>query len=109
EEELSWNSSDDEDVDEQTKGSEKSKRDKTHESDNVADDQDEAKKVNDDDDDEEEITKIGEQDVTESDEGDDEATESDRESLESLFTTGSTIVTPIPSPQSTMTPSINST
>nr|GFD42040.1 hypothetical protein [Tanacetum cinerariifolium] len=36
-------------------------------------------KVNDDDDDEEEITKIGEQDVTESDEGDDEATESDRE------------------------------
>nr|GFB32970.1 hypothetical protein [Tanacetum cinerariifolium] len=54
EEELSWNSSDDED--------------------------DEAEKVNDDDDDEEEITKIGEQEVTESYEGDNEATESDRES-----------------------------
>nr|GFA22480.1 hypothetical protein [Tanacetum cinerariifolium] len=48
--------------------------------DNDADDQDEAEKVNDADDDEEEITKIGEQEVTESDEGDDEATESDRES-----------------------------
>nr|GFA42400.1 hypothetical protein [Tanacetum cinerariifolium]GFA42430.1 hypothetical protein [Tanacetum cinerariifolium] len=106
EEELSWNSFDDED--------------------------DKAEKVDDDDDDEEEITKIGEQDVTESDEGDDEATESDRESkdeetreqeeesfdliprtpeesMESIFTTGSTTVTPIPSPQSTMTTSIIST
>nr|GFC82124.1 hypothetical protein [Tanacetum cinerariifolium] len=36
--------------------------------------------VNDDDDDEEEISKISEQEATESDEGDDEATESDRES-----------------------------
>nr|GEW24003.1 kinesin-like protein KIN-12B [Tanacetum cinerariifolium] len=167
EEELSWNSSDDEDVDEQTKGREESEGDKTDESD--------------DDDDEEETTKIGEQEVAESDEGDDEATESDRESLrigeeermheeedaeelyrdvdinqgrglqvsqetkdthviltptqsdaqqessstssfmtnllnpitdpglESLFTTGSTTVTPIPSPQSTITPSIIST
>nr|GEZ47626.1 hypothetical protein [Tanacetum cinerariifolium] len=82
-EELSWNSSDEED--------------------------DEAEKGNDDNDDEEEISKIGEQEVTESDEGDDEATESDRESLELIFTTGSTTVTPIPSPQSTMTPSIIST
>nr|GFA92386.1 hypothetical protein [Tanacetum cinerariifolium] len=134
EEELSWNSSDDEDVDEQSKGREKSEGDKTDESD-------------DDDDDEEETTKIGKQEVAESDEGDDEATESDRESedeetreqeedsfdpiprtpednedddnnkedqglrigLESLFTTGSTTVTHIPSPQSTMTPSIIST
>nr|GEY64999.1 hypothetical protein [Tanacetum cinerariifolium] len=95
EEELSWNYSNDEDVDEQTKGREESEGDKTDESDN--------------DDDEEETTKIGEQEVAESDEGDDEATESDRESLESLFTTGSTTVTPIPSPQSTMTPSIIST
>nr|GFB04564.1 hypothetical protein [Tanacetum cinerariifolium] len=158
------------------------------ESDNDADDQDEAGKVNDDDDDEEEITKIGEQAVTESDEGDDEATESDRESedeetreqeeesfdliprtpednedddnnkedqglrigeeermqeeedvelycdsdaqqessstssfmtnllnpitdpgMESIFMTGSTTITLIPSPQSTMTPSIIST
>nr|GEZ94994.1 hypothetical protein [Tanacetum cinerariifolium] len=55
EEELSWNSFDDKD--------------------------DEAEKVNDDDDDdEEEISKIGEQEDTESDEGHDEATKSDRES-----------------------------
>nr|GFA20999.1 hypothetical protein [Tanacetum cinerariifolium] len=70
EEELSWNSSDDEDMDEQTKGREESERDKT----DVSDDD------NDHDDDEEETTKIGEQEVKESDEGDDEATESDRES-----------------------------
>nr|GFB89453.1 hypothetical protein [Tanacetum cinerariifolium] len=79
-EELSWNSSDDEDVDEQTKGREESKGENTDESDNDDDDQDEAEKVNDDDDDEEEIPKIGEQKATESDEGDDEATKSDRES-----------------------------
>nr|GEY13871.1 retrovirus-related Pol polyprotein from transposon TNT 1-94 [Tanacetum cinerariifolium] len=54
EEDLSWNSSNDED--------------------------DEAKKVNDDDDNEEEVPKIDEHEVTESDEGDDEAIESDRES-----------------------------
>nr|GFC05578.1 hypothetical protein [Tanacetum cinerariifolium] len=65
EEELSWNSSDDEDVDEQTKGREESEGDKTDESD---------------DDNEEEVPKIDEQEVTESDEGDDEAIESDRES-----------------------------
>nr|GEY12576.1 ribonuclease H [Tanacetum cinerariifolium] len=52
-------------------------------------DQEETEKVNDDDDDEEEISKIGEQEVIESDESDDEATESDRESMESIFTTGS--------------------
>nr|GFA74315.1 hypothetical protein [Tanacetum cinerariifolium] len=130
EEELSWNSSDDEDVDEQTKGREESEGDKTDESD-----------------DEDEISKIGEQEVTKSDEGDNEAIVIERESedeetreqeeesfdpipqtpednedddnnvedrglrigLESLFTTGSTTVTPIPSPQSTMTPSIIST
>nr|GFA35698.1 hypothetical protein [Tanacetum cinerariifolium] len=181
EEELSWNSFDDEDVDEQTKGRDKSEGDKTDESNDDDDDQDEAEKGNDDDDDEEEISKIGEQKATESDEGDDEATESDRESLriheeeriqeeeeadelyrdvninqgrglqvsqettdshvfltptqsdaqqessstlsfmtsllnplidigmESIFTTGSTTVTPIPSHQSTMTPSIIST
>nr|GEW60149.1 hypothetical protein [Tanacetum cinerariifolium] len=64
EEELSWNSFDDED--------------------------DEAEKVNDDDDDEEEISKVGEQEATKSNEGDDEATESDKESMESIFMTGST-------------------
>nr|GEZ75115.1 hypothetical protein [Tanacetum cinerariifolium] len=80
EEELSWNSSDDENVDEQTKGREESEGDTTDESDDDADDQDKADKVNDDDDDEEETTKIGEQKVTESDEGDNEATKSDRES-----------------------------
>nr|GFA04417.1 ribonuclease H [Tanacetum cinerariifolium] len=70
EEELSWDSSDDEDVDEQTKGKEESEGNKTDESDDD----------NDDDDDEEETTKIGEQEVKESDEGDDEATKSDRDS-----------------------------
>nr|GFB57625.1 hypothetical protein [Tanacetum cinerariifolium] len=40
----------------------------------------ETEKVNDDDDDEEEISKIGEQEATESDEGDDEASKSDGES-----------------------------
>nr|GFC27586.1 hypothetical protein [Tanacetum cinerariifolium] len=67
-EELSWNSSDDEDVDEQTKGRDESEGEKTDESD---DDHEEAE-VNDDDNDEEETTESGE--------GDDEATESDRES-----------------------------
>nr|GFC54412.1 hypothetical protein [Tanacetum cinerariifolium] len=70
EEELTWDSSDDEDVDEQTKGTKESEGDKTDKSDDD----------NDDDDDEEETTKIGEQEVKESDEGDDEATESDRAS-----------------------------
>nr|GEU62541.1 hypothetical protein [Tanacetum cinerariifolium] len=70
EEELLWNSSDDEDVDEQTKGREESEGDKTNESD-------------DDDDNEEEVPKIDEQEVTKSDEGDDEATKSDRETWKS--------------------------
>nr|GFC68074.1 hypothetical protein [Tanacetum cinerariifolium] len=97
--------------------------------------------------DEEEISKIDEQEATESGEGDDEETKSDRESeeeettekeeesfdpiprtpkeseddgnaeedqslrisVESIFTTGSSSVTPIPSPKSTMTPSIMTT
>nr|GEZ61413.1 hypothetical protein [Tanacetum cinerariifolium] len=80
EEELSWNSSDDEDVDEQTKGKDESEGDKTDESDDDDDDQEEADKVNDDDDNEVEVPKTDEQETTESDEGDDEATESDKES-----------------------------
>nr|GEY83471.1 retrovirus-related Pol polyprotein from transposon TNT 1-94 [Tanacetum cinerariifolium] len=80
EEEVSWNSSDDEDVDEQTKGRDESEGDKTDESDDDDDDQDEAEKVNDDNDNKEEVPKIDEQETTESDEGDNEATESDRES-----------------------------
>nr|GFA78574.1 hypothetical protein [Tanacetum cinerariifolium] len=80
EEEISWNSSDDEDVDDHTKGSDDKEGEKTDESDDDDDDQEETEKVNDDDDDEEEISKIGEQEATESDEGDDEATESDGES-----------------------------
>nr|GEY57102.1 hypothetical protein [Tanacetum cinerariifolium] len=43
EEELSWNSFDDEDIDEQTKGKDESEGDKTDESDDDDDDQDEAK------------------------------------------------------------------
>nr|GEY14679.1 hypothetical protein [Tanacetum cinerariifolium] len=194
EEEISWNSSDDEDVDTQTQGRDQSDGEKTDESDDDDDDdQEEAEKVNDDDDNEEEVPKIDEHETTESDEGDNEATESDREKsedddnneedqglrigeeermhekeeadelyrdvdinqgmglqvsqetedshviltltqsdahqessstssfmtnllnplidpgMESIFTTGSTTVTPIPSPQSTMTPSIIST
>nr|GFB34455.1 hypothetical protein [Tanacetum cinerariifolium] len=82
EKELSWNSFDDEDVDDQTKGSDDNKGKKTDESDDDNDDQDEAEKVNDDDDDEEEMSKIDEQEATESGEGDDEEAESDGESKE---------------------------
>nr|GEZ57951.1 putative reverse transcriptase domain-containing protein [Tanacetum cinerariifolium] len=63
EEKLLCNSSDDKDVDEQTKGREEIEGDKTDESD-----------------DEDETSKIGEQEATKSDEGHDEATDSDRES-----------------------------
>nr|GEZ43882.1 hypothetical protein [Tanacetum cinerariifolium] len=185
EEEISWNSSDDEDVDDQTKGRDDNEGEKTDESDDDDDDnQEEAEQVNDDDGDKEEISKIDEQEVTESGKGDDEETESDGESeeeetrekeeesfdpipstpeeseddgndeedqglriseeemmqeeeeadelyrdessstssfvtsllnpitdpgMESIFTTGSSSVTPIPSPKSTMTPSIITT
>nr|GEU93588.1 hypothetical protein [Tanacetum cinerariifolium] len=68
EEEISWNSSDDEDVDDQTKGRDESEGEKTDESD--------------DDDDEEEISKIDEQEATKSGEGADEETKSDWESEE---------------------------
>nr|GEY49698.1 hypothetical protein [Tanacetum cinerariifolium] len=67
EEEISWNTSDDEDVDDQTKGRDDNEGEKTDKSD---------------DDDEEEISKIDEQEATESGEGDDEETESDGESEE---------------------------
>nr|GFB88613.1 hypothetical protein [Tanacetum cinerariifolium] len=77
EEELSWSSSNDEDVsgqdegdkndenvDDQTKGSDENEGEKTDENyDDDNDDQDKAKKVNDDDDDEEEISKIAEQEA----------------------------------------------
>nr|GEZ25514.1 retrovirus-related Pol polyprotein from transposon TNT 1-94 [Tanacetum cinerariifolium] len=64
EEELSWNSSDDEDVDMQTKGRDESEGEKTDESDDDDDDQEEAEKVNDDDDNEEEVPKIDEHETT---------------------------------------------
>nr|GFA00571.1 hypothetical protein [Tanacetum cinerariifolium] len=73
EKEISWNSSDDEDVDDQTKVSDDKEGEKTDESDDDDDDQEETEKVNDDDDDEEEISKIGEQEATESDDALDEA------------------------------------
>nr|GEZ78695.1 hypothetical protein [Tanacetum cinerariifolium] len=83
EEEISWNSSDDEDVDDQTKGRDESEGEKTNESDDDDDDdKEEAEKVNDDDDDEEEISKIDEQEATKSGEGADEETKSDGESEE---------------------------
>nr|GFD11727.1 hypothetical protein [Tanacetum cinerariifolium] len=88
-----------------------SEGEKTDESNDDDDDQKEAEKVNadDDDDDEEEVPKIDEQETTESGEGANEETEIDGESMESIFTTGSSTITPIPSPQSTMTPSIMTT
>nr|GFA40689.1 hypothetical protein [Tanacetum cinerariifolium] len=72
------NSSDDEDVDDQTKGSDEKEGEKTDESYDDDDDQDEAKKVNDDDDDEEEISKIDEQEATESESDDDGNGEEDQ-------------------------------
>nr|GEY15758.1 retrovirus-related Pol polyprotein from transposon TNT 1-94 [Tanacetum cinerariifolium] len=80
EEEISWNSFDDEKVDDHTKGSDDKEGEKTGESDD--DDQDEAEKVNDDDDDKEEISKIDEHEATESGEGNDEEAKSDGESKE---------------------------
>nr|GFB09244.1 hypothetical protein [Tanacetum cinerariifolium] len=69
-EEISWNSSDDEDVDDHTKGSDDKEGEKTDESDDDDDDQDEAEKV------------IDEQEAIESGEGDDEEAKSDGESEE---------------------------
>nr|GEZ07023.1 hypothetical protein [Tanacetum cinerariifolium] len=80
EEEISWNSFDDKDVDDQTKGSDDNEGEKSDERDDD-DDQDKAEKVNDDDDDEEEISKIDEQEDTKSG-GYDEETGSDQESEE---------------------------
>nr|GEZ70461.1 hypothetical protein [Tanacetum cinerariifolium] len=91
EEELSWNSSDDEDVDEQTKGREENEEDKTDESDDRSDDDndddnDETVKAgserdedDDDNDDEEELAKKDDED-TESGKGGDEVSESEKES-----------------------------
>nr|GEZ55807.1 hypothetical protein [Tanacetum cinerariifolium] len=70
------------DVDDQTKGSDDNKGEKTDESDDDDNDQDEAENDNDDNDDEEEISKIDEHEATESGEGDDEETESDGENEE---------------------------
>nr|GEW49328.1 hypothetical protein [Tanacetum cinerariifolium] len=69
-EEISWNTSDNEDVDDQTKGRDDNEGEKTNESDVDDDDQDETEKEDDDndDDDEEEIAKLDEQEDTESEE-----------------------------------------
>nr|GEZ78697.1 hypothetical protein [Tanacetum cinerariifolium] len=92
EEELSWNSFDDEEGDEQTKGREESEGDKTDESDDGSDDGNddddetvkagsESDKDDDDNDDEEEPTKNDDED-TESGKGGDEVSESEGESDE---------------------------
>nr|GFB67885.1 hypothetical protein [Tanacetum cinerariifolium] len=93
EEELSWNSSDDEDVDEQTKGREESEGDKTNESDDGSDDgndddNDETIKAgserdedDDDNNDKEDLAKNDDED-TESGKGGDEVSESEGESDE---------------------------
>nr|GEU56910.1 hypothetical protein [Tanacetum cinerariifolium] len=81
EEEISWNSSDDEDVDDQDKGRDDDEGEKNDESDADDDVQDDAERDDDDDgdDDEEEIAKLDKQEDTESGEGDDEETETDGE------------------------------
>nr|GEZ86449.1 hypothetical protein [Tanacetum cinerariifolium] len=91
EEELSWNSSDNEEGDEQTKGREESEGDKTNESDDGSDDGNdndddetvkagsESDKDDDDNDDEEESAKNDDED-TESGKGGDEVSESEGES-----------------------------
>nr|GEZ46372.1 hypothetical protein [Tanacetum cinerariifolium] len=76
EEEISWNSSDDEDVDAQDKDINDDEGDQNNESDDGKDDDD------DDDDDEEEIAKRDEQKDTESGDGNAEETESDGDSEE---------------------------
>nr|GEU68504.1 hypothetical protein [Tanacetum cinerariifolium] len=87
-EEISWNSSDDEDVDAQDKDRNNDEGDKKDESndgkeDDDDDDKDDAERDDDDDDDDEEETaKIDEPEDTESGGGDDEETESDEESDE---------------------------
>nr|GFC26289.1 hypothetical protein [Tanacetum cinerariifolium] len=87
EEELSWNSSDDEDVNEQTKGREESEGDKTDESDDGNDDDNDetveagSNKDDDDNDDEEDLAKNDDED-TESGKGGDEVSESEGESDE---------------------------
>nr|GFA22319.1 hypothetical protein [Tanacetum cinerariifolium] len=170
EEELSWNSFDDDDVDEQTKESDEG-NDEATESDRESEDEETKeqeeesfdliprtpKDIEDDDNNEEDQgLRIGEEERMQEDEDAEELyrdvdinqgrglqvsqetedthviitpTQSDAQQessptssfmtnllnpitdpgLESLFTTGSTTVTPIPSPQSTMTPSIIST
>nr|GEY00114.1 hypothetical protein [Tanacetum cinerariifolium] len=86
EEEISWNSFDDEDVDAQVKGRHDDEGKKNDESDDGKDDddddQDDAERDDDDDDDgdEEEIAKLDEQKDTESGEGDAEETKSYEES-----------------------------
>nr|GEV14341.1 hypothetical protein [Tanacetum cinerariifolium] len=84
EKEISWNTSDDEDVDDQTKGRDDNEGEKTDESDADDDDQDETEKDDNDnnDDDKEEIAKLDEQEDTESGTDDAEETESDGESEE---------------------------
>nr|GEZ37850.1 hypothetical protein [Tanacetum cinerariifolium] len=84
-EEISWNSSDEEDVDAQDKGRDDDEGKKNDESDAGKDDDDVQDDVergdnDDDDDDKEETAKLDEQKDTESGEGDDEETKSDRES-----------------------------
>nr|GEV38403.1 hypothetical protein [Tanacetum cinerariifolium] len=89
EEEISWNSLDDEDVDAQDKDINDDEGDKEDESDDGKEDDDDADKDgakrdadDDDDDDEEEIAKIDKPEDTESGGGDDEVTESDGENSE---------------------------
>nr|GFA89619.1 hypothetical protein [Tanacetum cinerariifolium] len=81
EEEISWNSSDDEDVDAQEKNRDDDEGDEKGESDDEKEDDDDESDNNDDDDDgEEEVAKTDEQDDAERGGDDDEETKSDKES-----------------------------
>nr|GFC59133.1 hypothetical protein [Tanacetum cinerariifolium] len=82
EEEISWNSSDDEDVDAQDKDRNDDEGDKKDESDDGKKDDNDDDKDGAERDDEEEIAKIDEPEDTESGGGDDEETKSDEESDE---------------------------
>nr|GFA06808.1 hypothetical protein [Tanacetum cinerariifolium] len=80
EEEISWNSSDDEDVDAQEKNRDDDEGDEKGESDDEKEDDDDESANDDDDDGEEEVAKTDEQDDAERGGDDDEETESDEES-----------------------------
>nr|GFB25838.1 hypothetical protein [Tanacetum cinerariifolium] len=127
EEELSWKSFDDEDVDEQTKGRDESEGLRIGEEERMNDEEEADEHYRDVDINQGRGLQVSQETedshviltLTQSDAQQESSSTSSfmtnllnpiiDPGLESIFTTGSTTVTPIPSPQSTMTPSIIST